>query len=75
MVRAYQCPHAKRSNRGLVKYMICDAKLDYDKYTYKTMEEIVTAICPYGYYCQANCRWEVSSDAKVKCRILNTGGA
>lgn len=71
MVRPYNCPHAKRENRGLVKFMMCNAMMDHDKYTYNTIEECVTAVCPHGYYCVASGRWEVSQVAKTKCRILN----
>lgn len=73
MVKAYQCPYAKRSSHGLAKFMMCEAMMDREKYSYNTIEECVRAICPHGYYCVAKSRWEVSLDAKNKCRILNGG--
>ena len=73
MVKPYQCPKARRSNRGLAKFMMCEAMMDREKYSYDTIEECVRAICPHGYYCVASSRWEVASNTKDKCRILNGG--
>jgi len=74
MPKPYQCPHAKRANLGLVKFMMCDAQMDYTKCSYKTAEECVTAMCHYAYYCQVTSRWEVDSNAKHKCTILSMDG-
>ena len=72
MVKPFQCPNARRSSRGLAKFMMCEAMMEREKYSYEKIEECVRAICPHGYYCVASGRWEVSLDAKRKCRILNS---
>jgi len=61
-MKTYQCPYAYRNRH--FNGLMCHLLMDQSKHSYTDPHECVQALCAFGYFCNANNRWEAAAKAK-----------